>query len=534
RRRRARDRGGGGAAPLLARLHEPRRGHRRRGPRRRHDDRARPPAVARLGVRVRARDRARAADDLPALRRRPRRDRAGRHAAGRGECQHRADGRVPEQRGRQGADGALDRHARLARGGREAPRGRRRRLAGERVTAFWHPFADMKTVAGREIVLDRGEGVWVWDTEGRRYLDASGGHWYANVGHGRRELADAAAAQLARLAAYSAYDRFATRPALELAERVAALAPIEGAAVFLTTAGSDAVETAVKLVRRYWSAVGRPERQVMVARERAYHGVSGYGTSLVGIEPNRAGFGELAPNVVRVPHGDADAVAAVFAERAAEVAAFIGEPVIGAGGVHPPPDGYWPAIERLCREHDVLLVLDEVITGFGRLGEWFGAQRYGVVPDLFTFAKGVTSGYVPLGGVVVGPRVQEPFWRGDAGMFRHGYTYSGHAAACAVALANLDLIERERLVEHVRELEPAFAAKLRALEALPGVREVRTAGLLAGIEVDDVERAIERLRGEGVLTRVVGGTALQISPPFVLGEDDVDFLAAAVAAAAGG
>jgi putrescine---pyruvate transaminase len=349
------------------------------------------------------------------------------------------------------------------------------------MTRFWHPMANMKEVAGNELVFDRGEGVWIYDTDGKRYLDASGSLWYANVGHGRRELADAAAAQLVRLEAYSAYDVFATPPALELAERISALAPIDDAVVFFTTAGSDAVESAAKLARRYWSAVGQPERQVIVGRDKAYHGVSGYGLSLGGIPANAQGFGALVPGIEHVPYDDVDAVAKLL-DRG-DVAAFIGEPVIGAGGVYPPPDGYWPAIERLCREHDVLLIADEVITGFGRLGEWFGSQRYGIEPDLFTFAKGVTSGYVPLGGVVVGPRVQEPFWRGDAGLFRHGYTYSGHATACAVGLANLEIIEREGLVQRVKELEPVFIEKLRSID---GAVEVRGAGLVGAVQVEEV------------------------------------------------
>ena len=394
------------------------------------------------------------------------------------------------------------------------------------MTRFWHPFADMRRVAGNELVLDRGEGAWIWDVDGNRYLDAAGSLWYANVGHGRRELADAAAAQLARLEAYSGYDRFATRPALDLAERISSLAPMDGAAVFFTTAGSDAVESAVKLARRYWTAVGRPEKHVVVARERAYHGVGGYGTSLGGIQPNREGFGELAPGIEHVPYDDVDAAAAVLARG--DVAAFFGEPVIGAGGVYPPPDGYWPEVARLCREHDVLLAVDEVITGFGRLGEWFGSQRYGIEPDLFTFAKGVTSGYVPLGGVVAGQRVQEPFWHGDAGMFRHGYTYSGHATACAVALANLAIVEREGLVQRVRELEPVFAAKLGSIA---GAVEVRTAGLVGAIQVEEAEQVVVRLRELGVLTRVVGGHSLQICPPFTIAEEELDFLAERVSEA---
>jgi len=387
------------------------------------------------------------------------------------------------------------------------------------VTRFWHPMADMKQVDGHELVFDRGEGVWVYDTDGKRYFDAGGSLWYANIGHGRREIADAAAAQLARLEAYSAYDVFATQPALDLAERLSALAPIDDAVVFFTTAGSDAVESAAKLARRYWTAVGRPEKQVIVGRDKAYHGVSGYGLSLGGIPANAEGFGPLVPGIEHVPYADVGAVAELFARG--DVAAFIGEPVIGAGGVYPPPEGYWPEIQRLCREHDVLLIADEVITGFGRVGEWFGSQRYGIEPDLFTFAKGVTSGYVPLGGVVVGARVQEPFWRGDAGMFRHGYTYSGHATACAVALANLDVIEREGLVQRVRELEPAFAAGLRSVERAV---EVRQAGLVAGVQAEDAAAATVRLRQLGVLTRVVGGHSLQICPPLVIDESDVDFL----------
>jgi putrescine---pyruvate transaminase len=397
------------------------------------------------------------------------------------------------------------------------------------MTRFWHPMANMKEVAGNELVFDRGEGVWIYDTDGKRYLDASGSLWYANVGHGRRELADAAAAQLVRLEAYSAYDVFATPPALELAERISALAPIDDAVVFFTTAGSDAVESAAKLARRYWSAVGQPERQVIVGRDKAYHGVSGYGLSLGGIPANAQGFGALVPGIEHVPYDDVDAVAKLL-DRG-DVAAFIGEPVIGAGGVYPPPDGYWPAIERLCREHDVLLIADEVITGFGRLGEWFGSQRYGIEPDLFTFAKGVTSGYVPLGGVVVGPRVQEPFWRGDAGLFRHGYTYSGHATACAVGLANLGIIEREGLVQRVKELEPVFIEKLRSID---GAVEVRGAGLVGAVQVEEVERVVLRLRELGVLTRAVGGHSLQLCPPFVIAEDELELLAGQIAAAIAG
>ena len=283
-------------------------------------------------------------------------------------------------------------------------RRRGRRLSGDlRMTHFWHPFADMRQVAGNELVFERGEGVWIYDSAGNRYLDASGSLWYANVGHGRRELADAAAAQLSKLEAYSAYDRFATRPAVELAERISALAPMPEAAVFFTTAGSDAVESAVKLARRYWTAVGRPGKHVLVAREKAYHGVSGYGTSPVRDPAEPRGLRRLAPGIEQVPlrrHGRGGR-----AFRRGDVAAFIGEPVIGAGGVYPPPDGYWPAVAS-CAANMTSCCPRRGDHGLRPSRRMVRGQRYGVEPDLFTFAKGVTSGYVPLGGVVVGQRVR--------------------------------------------------------------------------------------------------------------------------------
>jgi adenosylmethionine-8-amino-7-oxononanoate aminotransferase len=413
-----------------------------------------------------------------------------------------------------------------------------------RATRFWHPFADMSQVAGNEVVLERGERSWLFDVEGRRYLDATAALWYCNVGHGRAELAEAAAGQMRRLAASSSFGNLANKPALALAERIAALAPVPDGAVFFTSGGSEAIDTAAKLVRRYWVAVGRPEKHVLVVRGGAYHGMAGYGTSLGGIEPNAAGIGELVPGVVRLPPDDAAALGRLLEERGAEVAGFFGEPVIGAGGVRPPTEGYWDGVQRLCRKHDVLLVADEVITGFGRLGEWFGCRRLGIEPDLIVGAKGVTSGYQPLGVVVAGPRVQEPFWKGGAGMFRHGYTYSGHPTACAVGLANLDILEREGLVGRVRSLEAVLAREARRLESHPGVGQVRTIGLLAGIELHAealarnpglADAVVAEARRRGVLTRGLVGTSLQVSPAFVIEEAEirllVDTFAASIEAA---
>ncbi len=395
-------------------------------------------------------------------------------------------------------------------------------------------------VVHQELVLARGEGTWIWDDQGRRYLDGTAGLWYCNVGYGRRELAEAAAVQLQQLAAYSAYGDLATRPVLDLAERVSLLSPAPDGVVFFTSGGSDAIDSAAKLVRRYWDAVGEPQRQLIVVREGAYHGVNGFGTSLAGIGANSAGYGDLVPGVVRLPRDDALAFERLAAERGGEIAGFFGEPVLGAGGVYPPVAGYWDKVQQVCKACEALLVVDEVITGFGRLGRWFGSERYHIEPDLLVCAKGITSGYIPLGAVVCGARVAEPFWRGDAGMFRHGYTYSGHATACAVALANIDILEREQLVESVGEREAQLEARLRSLAAHPLVEQVRTVGLLAGVELAAeaiahdptlADRVVAAARAEGLLVRHLLGKAIQISPAFVISEHEIDLLAAALEAA---
>lgn len=396
---------------------------------------------------------------------------------------------------------------------------------------LWHPFSAMAAVPGREVVFERGRGVWLEDVEGRRYLDATASLWYCNVGYGRSELAEAAATQMRDLAAYSTFDVYANRPALELADRLASIAPMDDAVVFLTNGGSDAVDTAGKMVRRYWQVRGKPERTVLVARSEAYHGMNAYGTSLAGIAPNAAGWGELVTDVVHVPHDDTVALADLLAERGDQIAAFIGEPVIGAGGVIPPNDGYWAEVQRLCREHDVLIIADEVITGFGRTGPWFASERLGIEPDLVTGAKGVTSGYLPLGTVLVGPRVRDVLWAADSGPFRHGYTYSGHAAACAVALRNLDIIEAESLRDQVTTLEPVLAAALGELQQAPLVEAVRGFGLLGAVQLDAdaraadpklADRVVEAVRDEGVLVRALVGHSLQVSPPFVISRDEID------------
>jgi adenosylmethionine-8-amino-7-oxononanoate aminotransferase len=399
---------------------------------------------------------------------------------------------------------------------------------------LWHPFADMARVPGHELVLVRGEGAWVEDDRGRRYLDATAGLWYCNVGHGRAELADVAAAQMRELAAYSTFGTYANRPALELADRLAGIAPFEDAAVFLTTGGSDAVDTAGKIARRYWWLHGEPQRTLLIARAEAYHGMNAYGTSLAGIRPNAEGWGPLVTDVLHVPHDDAAELERVLAELGDRVAAFIGEPVIGAGGVVPPPDGYWERVQRACAAHGALLIADEVVTGYGRVGPWFASERYGIEPDIVTTAKGLTSGYLPLGAVLCGPRVRDALWADDAGAFRHGYTYSGHPAGCAVAVRNLDIIEREGLRDRVLELEPVLADALTGLDDAPLVEETRSVGLLGAVELsaearaDDpglADRVVAALQDDGILVRSLVGHSLQISPPFVISADEVELLA---------
>jgi putrescine aminotransferase len=409
---------------------------------------------------------------------------------------------------------------------------------------MWNPFANMATLAGHAVNIVGGSGSTVFADDGREYLDALASLWYCNVGYGRTELADAAAAQLRELAAFQTFE-FYTNPAAEaLCQRIAALAPVPDAKIFLTPGGgSDAVDTAGKLARAYWRAMGEPAKQVIISRSHAYHGMNAYGTSLGGIPLLTEAFAPLVGQVEQVPWDDPTALEkTIELVGDSKVAAFFCEPVIGAGGVYPPPPGYLAEVREICRRHDVLFVADEVITGFGRVGEWFASTRFELDPDLITTAKGLSSGYLPIGAVIVSQRVAEPFWRaGSADVFRHGYTYSGHPTAAAVALANLDLIEREGLIQRVTELEPVLARAMAPLRGHPLVGAVRAGtGLLAAVEIAEDARAADptigpRLvlaaRERGVITRLLRGVALQVSPPFVITEAELSRIAEVFGAA---
>jgi putrescine---pyruvate transaminase len=404
-------------------------------------------------------------------------------------------------------------------------------------TRLWHPFADMGSVRSSELVIERGDDVWVWDREGRRYLDATASLWYANIGHGRPEIAEAVATQMARLETYSAFGDLANEPALELAEMLADLAPMP-ARVFFASGGGDGIDTAAKLARRYWSEVGEPERHVLVSRTAGYHGTHGFGTALAGIPANRLGFGPQV-DTVQVPHDSLEAME-IEIERIGvdQVAAVFVEPVIGAGGVYPPLPGYLEGLAAVCERTGVLLVIDSVICGFGRLGTWFAIERWGVKPAMIVFAKGVTSGYLPLGGVVVSDRVAEPFWRAPGGpVLRHGPTYSAHATCCAAGLANIALLERDGLLERGRELEQPLLDALAPLAAHEAVAEVRGGvGTMAAVELtgevlerqpNAVAQLSLRARERGVLVRPLG-SAVAVSPPLTANEQHFALIAEAI------
>ena len=441
----------------------------------------------------------------------------------------------------------------------------------ERTTAQWqaadaahflHPFTDFKALSAKGArIIRRAEGIYLWDSDGHKILDAMSGLWCVNVGYGQRALIDAAARQMAELPFYNAFFQTATPPAIELAELLAEVTPPQFRHVFFSGSGSEGNDTVVRMVRRYWDILGQAQRQVIISRHNAYHGSTMAGASLGGMGGMHAQGGLPIPGIVHIeqphwwqngrPQGlsreDFGRVAAGWLEQkileigADKVAAFIGEPVQGAGGVIVPPESYWPEIQRICDQYGILLVSDEVICGFGRTGHWFGCERFGFKPDLMTFAKGVTSGYVPLGGVMVGERVARVLIE-RGGEFTHGYTYSGHPVACAVALANIRLIRQLKLVEHVHDdVGPYLAAQFEGLAAHPLVGEVQTCGLMGALQlVKDPLRGTPFAselevgmvcRGHcfasGLIMRAVGDRMI-IAPPLVITRAQIDEMMALI------
>ena len=422
---------------------------------------------------------------------------------------------------------------------------------------LWLHFTRMSSYADADMpVIVRGEGQYVYDQKGKRYLDGLAGLFVSQIGHGRREVAEAGARQAAELAYFPLWS-YAHPRAVELAERLAGLAPGDLNRVFFTTSGSEAVESAWKLAKQYFKTIGEPGRYKVLSREIAYHGTSMGALAITGLPGIKEPFEPLPPGGVRIPNTNfyraphfvsedltafglwaADEIErAIVREGPDSVAAVFLEPVQNSGGCFPPPPGYFARVREICDQYGVLLVSDEVICAFGRLGHYFGSQRYGYQPDIITFAKGVTSGYAPLGGMMVSDRLMEPFSEGSA-TFLHGVTFAGHPVSCAVALANLDVFEKENLLDNVRANEAAFRATLEKLHDLPIVGDVRGDGYFYGIELvkdkstretfsdDESERLLrgflsQALFDAGLICRADdrGDPVIQLAPPLTCGPE---------------
>jgi putrescine---pyruvate transaminase len=401
------------------------------------------------------------------------------------------------------------------------------------MSSLWHAFADMSVVQDHPFVVVRGEGCHVFDRSGTRYLDATAGLWFANLGYGRRDIVEAVRGQMETLFAYHTFTDFAAPPTIELADEISSKVARSGGKVFFTSGGSDAVDSAAKLVRRFHALTGNPQRTVFIARDWAYHGMHAYGTSLAGLDPNRTGYGDLVGDVVVVPHDDVEAVEKAIEHAGADrIAGLFCEPVIGAGGVRPVPVEYLHGVRELIREAGGLFISDEVITGFGRLGEWFAANRFNLDPDLILFAKGVTAGYQPLGGLIASANVAAPFFESPGVVWRHGYTYSGHASACAAGLAVCRIYQEEDVFGRASELESELASAVASLEDLGPVTGSRAGtGAMAAVQLDPDDptlapRIAAAVRDVGVITRAIAGNGLQVSPPLVFTPSHVEEMTA--------
>jgi adenosylmethionine-8-amino-7-oxononanoate aminotransferase len=375
------------------------------------------------------------------------------------------------------------------------------------------------------ISIVRGKGSLLWDANGRQYIDAIGSLWYCQVGHGRTEIAEAVAAQISTLETYSTFDPFTNQKADELAAKLQSISALPQSRVFLCGSGSEAVDTAMKLARVAQGQAGHPERTIIISRMRGYHGTNYGGTSAQGLPLNKQGFGQLLPEVVQVDSDNLEDLAKFMSENSKKIAAVIVEPLQGAGGVWPPPPGYLEGARKLCDQHGAFLIFDEVISGFGRMGTWFAADHYGVTPDMLCFAKGVTSGYQPLGGVYVGAAVREALESDPNFFLRHGYTYSGHSSVCAAALANLAIIEREGLVERAKHVGARLSKGLGALATDGTIDHVRGDGAVwaAGLKPDQNSVTIrDRMIELGVIARAINTDTVAFCPPLVVTDEELD------------
>ncbi len=396
-----------------------------------------------------------------------------------------------------------------------------------------HPFAAPAKEAGGYLEIVRAEGCRLWDSEDGTYLDGTASLWYCAAGHGRTEIQDAVAAQMSQVAAYHTFGRFTNIPSRRLAEALLDLEPIPDARVLFTNSGSEAIDSAMKIARAGHRAAGQAGRTLFLSRRYAYHGVMLGGTSIAGLPANRTPYGPLLGDCNQVDRDSVDAMRDAVAYYGADrIAAIFAEPVIGAGGVFPPPPGYLEGLRELCDDCGALLVFDEVITAFGRLGSWFGSHHFGVTPDLMTFAKAITSGYLPLGGVVVGPRVRSWLEADEDYLLTHGGTYAGHPTCCAAALANLEIMRREQLPERAAAAGRRLRAGLEQLRDRPGVIDIRGEGLMqaVGLEAPLTGGALaEALLRRGVIGRALPyANSVAFSPPLVISDAEVDELVGAM------
>ena len=425
---------------------------------------------------------------------------------------------------------------------------------------YLHPFTDFKALAAKgSRVIVRGEGIYIWDSEGNKILDGMSGLWNVNLGYGRNELADAAYRQLNTLPFYNSFFQTTNVPAADLAAAIAEIAPPHMNRVSFANSGSEANDTIVRMARRYWELEGQPQRSIIIGRKNGYHGSTMAGASLGGMAGMHAQGGLPIPGIVHIeqpyyyelggklsPDKFGIKAAGWLEEKIREVgkdnvAAFIGEPVQGAGGVIIPPMTYWPEIQRICDKYGILLISDEVICGFGRLGRWFGCEYFGAKPDFITFAKAVTSGYIPLGGVIVSDRVADVLIE-KGGEFAHGYTYAGHPVACAVALENIRILKAEKIIEKVAaETAPYLAEKFHSLADHPIVGVTETCGMMAALVLvkdkamktgfDPAAEVGMICRGfcfrEGVIMRAVGDRMI-IAPPLIISKAEIDALIALI------
>lgn len=390
--------------------------------------------------------------------------------------------------------------------------------------ALLHGFSLSNKAEADFINIVSAKDCTLIDDQGKQYIDAMASLWLCQIGHGNSKVINAIKDQLDHLQTYNTFDPFTNTPAAEAAETIRRVSPHPEGRVFLGCSGSEAVDTALKLARMFHQRRGDPDRQIIIRRTAGYHGVNIGGTSVQGIEPNRIGWGDLLPHVLEIPNDDIEEAASLFAQHGARIAAVICEPVQGAGGVIVPPDGYLSGLRRLCDQHGSLLIFDEVICGFGRTGEWFGSDTFGVKPDMLTFAKGVTSGYLPLSGVITSKELNEELTSNEAAKLMHGYTYSGHPTAAVAAIANIEVIESEGLVAEAQRIGKQMESGFKALLGDSTIESFRGIGGIWACEIgEDSIPARDEMIKNGIVCRGIG-QALAFCPPLIITNNEIGII----------